>query len=59
MLELPYKLKEPILYTSYGWEVNGSKGDLSIEQLTRLNDWLKSKPSANTKANQRRVRKSK
>lgn len=39
--ELPYKLVEPILFTSYGWEVNGFKSALSTEQLTRLNDWLK------------------
>ena len=39
--ELPYNLIEPILYTSYGWEVNGFKGCLTIEQLTRLNEWLK------------------
>lgn len=39
--ELPYKLIEPILYTSYGWEVNGFKGSLTAEQLTKLNDWLK------------------
>ena len=39
--ELPYELTPHILYTSYGWEVNGFTGGLTTEQLTRLNDWLK------------------
>jgi hypothetical protein len=40
-LELPYELISPILYTSYSWEVNESKGGLTSDQLTQLNDWLK------------------
>ena len=41
MLELPYELITPIQYTSYSWEVNGSAGGLTTEQLTQLNNWLK------------------